>query len=87
VLHTVKLTFTKQAAPVNTWGWTASIDDGANNPNPNTNLGSLTFDSKGQFSAITGDTITIPAVGGALPATIKLDLTSLTQLAATSDAA
>jgi flagellar hook protein FlgE len=83
VSHSVVLTFTKTAN--NAWDWEASIDGVANNGVAN--LGSLTFDDKGQFNTITGDTITVQASGGAQAATIKLDLSALTQLAATTDAA
>jgi flagellar hook protein FlgE len=83
VTHSLELNFTKTAN--NAWNWTASVDG---NLIPVAGGGSrtVTFDTKGQFSAITNDTITF-SPPGADPVNIKVDLSSLTQLAATSDAA
>ena len=80
VLHPVVLTFTKTAD--NTWNWTASVDGAIV---PAVPARTLTFDTKGQFSAITQDTITFTPPG-AQQVNVKIDLSTLTQLATTADA-
>jgi flagellar hook protein FlgE len=83
VTHSLELNFTKTAS--NAWSWTATVD-GTLIPVAGGGSRTATFDTKGQFSAITNDTITF-SPPGTDPVNIKVDLSSLTQLAATSDAA
>jgi flagellar hook protein FlgE len=86
-LHNIDLTFTKSATN-NQWTWTATSTDAA--------ISSLTpagttiaFDATGQWDATNPATTLDVAYnnGATTPVTIKLDFTTLTQLAANSELA
>jgi flagellar hook protein FlgE len=87
----VKLTFTKQATPANTWSWTGEYTS-ATGTATTVGSGTLTFQSDGTLPTGTTGSITIPGTvmndTGSQPSdlTASLDYSAITQLSAGSSA-
>jgi flagellar hook protein FlgE len=83
----VALTFTKVAAPANTWTWTATYDNGTTTPTVGS--GTLTFDGAGALVSGSPGTISITAADFNTPETLPdvpftftLDFSAVTQFTA-----
>jgi flagellar hook protein FlgE len=87
-LHTVEITFTRQAppAPVRTWGWLAErVEPGTPPVRTSVGSGTLTFDTSGNLTASAGGPIAFTPTGAAA-LSITPDFSGLTQVVGPSTA-